>query len=123
MIRSERGQSAAEYMGVLLLVAVIIGALISAGVGGQIAKAMNASVCKIADGACEAVGIGDGPKVTSERASGRPPAADRDGDGVSNQRERRARHRSREHRHGRRRPARRRGAAGGRRPEPRRLRR
>ena len=88
VMRSERGQTAAEYMGVLLLVAVIIGALISAGIGGQIAKAMNASVCKIADGACEAVGIGDGPKVTSERASGRPPAADRDGDGVSNQRER-----------------------------------
>jgi len=89
MMRSERGQSAAEYMGVLLLVAVIIGALIAAGIGPQIAKAMDASVCRIAGGACEAVGIGDSPAPVPERVSGRPPASDRDGDGVSNAEERR----------------------------------
>ena len=35
----QRGQTAAEYMGILLFVAVIIGALIAADVDGEIAKA------------------------------------------------------------------------------------
>jgi hypothetical protein len=46
----ERGQTAAEYMGILLVVAVIIGALIAADVDGKIAKAANTMVDKIAGG-------------------------------------------------------------------------
>jgi hypothetical protein len=46
----ERGQTAAEYMGILLVVAVIIGALIAADVDGKIAKAANDMVDKIAGG-------------------------------------------------------------------------
>ena len=72
-MRSQRGQGSAEYMGVLLLVAVIVGALIAAGIGPKIAEAMDASVCRIAGGACEAVGIGDGAAPVPERISGRPP--------------------------------------------------
>jgi len=87
-MRSQRGQGSAEYMGVLLLVAVIVGALIAAGIGPKIAEAMDASVCRIAGGACEAVGIGDGAAPVPERVSGRPPASDRDGDGISNREER-----------------------------------
>jgi len=49
-IEDERGQTAAEYMGILLVVAVIIGALIAADVDGRIAKAANTMVDKIAGG-------------------------------------------------------------------------
>jgi Bacterial TSP3 repeat len=89
VIRSQRGQASSEYVGMLLLAAVVVAALISMGIGDKIAAAMNSSVCRIAGGACEVVGIGDdNPVVVSERASGRPLASDRDGDGVSNARER-----------------------------------
>ena len=40
-VAEQRGQTAAEYMGILLFVAVIIGALIAADVDGKIAKAAN----------------------------------------------------------------------------------
>jgi hypothetical protein len=45
-VESERGQIAAEYMGILLVVAVII----AADVDGKIAKAANTMVDKIAGG-------------------------------------------------------------------------
>ena len=48
--REQRGQTAAEYMGILLVVAVIIGALIAADVDGKIAKAAGDMVDKIAGG-------------------------------------------------------------------------
>jgi hypothetical protein len=84
VIRSQRGQTSAEYMGMLLLAAVVVAALLTMGIGGDIARAMKSSVCKIAGADCAAKTT----NVTSERASGRPPASDRDGDGVSNARER-----------------------------------
>jgi len=49
-VKDQRGQTAAEYMGILLVVAVIIGALIAADVDGKIAKAANEMVDKIAGG-------------------------------------------------------------------------
>ena len=49
-LEAERGQTAAEYMGILLVVAVIIGALIAANVDGRIADAANSMVDKIAGG-------------------------------------------------------------------------
>ena len=49
-LSEERGQTAAEYMGILLVVAVIIGALIAADVDGKIAKAAGDMVDKIAGG-------------------------------------------------------------------------
>jgi Flp pilus assembly pilin Flp len=49
-LSEERGQTAAEYRGILLVVAVIIGALIAADVDGKIAKAANDMVDKIAGG-------------------------------------------------------------------------
>ena len=49
-LEEQRGQTAAEYMGILLVVAVIIGALIAADVDGKIAKAANDMVDKISGG-------------------------------------------------------------------------
>jgi len=46
----QRGQTAAEYMGILLVVAVIIAGLITADVDGAISRAANTMVDKIAGG-------------------------------------------------------------------------
>jgi len=49
-LAEQRGQTAAEYMGILLVVAVIIGALIAANIDKHIADAANGMVDKIAGG-------------------------------------------------------------------------
>jgi Flp pilus assembly pilin Flp len=49
-LSEERGQTAAEYMGILLFVAVVIGAMIFADVDGAIADAAKTMVGKIAGG-------------------------------------------------------------------------
>ena len=49
-VEDQRGQTAAEYMGILLVVAVIIGALIAANIDGKIADAANSMVEKISGG-------------------------------------------------------------------------
>ena len=49
-LRDERGQGASEYMGMLLLVAVVIGALLGTGLPGAIADAASGMVDKVAGG-------------------------------------------------------------------------
>ena len=49
-LSEQRGQTAAEYMGILLFVAVVIGALIALDVDGEIARQAKAMVGKIAGG-------------------------------------------------------------------------
>ena len=46
----QRGQTAAEYMGILLFVAVVVAAMIAADVDGKIADAAKGMVDKIAGG-------------------------------------------------------------------------
>ena len=48
--RDQSGQTAAEYMGILLVVAVIIGALVASPLDDKIAKAAGDMVDKIAAG-------------------------------------------------------------------------
>ena len=52
MLRWERGQVAAEYVGMLLLVAVVITALVAAGPARQIADGAARAVCQIAGSDC-----------------------------------------------------------------------
>ena len=52
MLRRERGQVAAEYVGMLLLVAVIVAALVVAGPAQRIADGAARAICQIAGGAC-----------------------------------------------------------------------
>jgi Flp pilus assembly pilin Flp len=57
----ERGQTAAEYLGVLLLVALVVAALLSVGIGGTIASSLQRAVCEISGGAvCASDGGSDG---------------------------------------------------------------
>jgi Flp pilus assembly pilin Flp len=49
-VADQQGQTAAEYMGILLVVAVIIGALLASHIDTRIAKAAGDMVDKIAGG-------------------------------------------------------------------------
>jgi Flp pilus assembly pilin Flp len=48
--REQRGQTAAEYMGILLIVALIIGALVGLDVDGKIARAADTLIGNIKEG-------------------------------------------------------------------------
>lgn len=57
-LRDDDGQTSAEYLGVLVVIAVIVGALVIAnpGVGGTLRDAIRATICAIGGGsACDAV--------------------------------------------------------------------
>ena len=53
-LAAERGQTAAESMGMLLLVAMVVGALFALGLHTQIANHMALLICRIAGGDCTA---------------------------------------------------------------------
>src|SRR4051794_30573554 len=76
-VRGERGQTAAEYMGVLLLVGVIVLALVGSGVDTTIAKQTKRAVCKIAgDGDCDAAAATPGTPGGEDSELEGPPLSD-----------------------------------------------
>jgi hypothetical protein len=82
-LRGTRGQSSAEYLGALLLVAVIVAALLASGVPAQIGAGMSSAVKAIAGGgASTAQAGGDEPGGLVV-----DPAGDDDGDGLNNEEE------------------------------------
>jgi hypothetical protein len=82
-LREQRGQLAAEYAGVLLIVALIVSALVAINVHGRIAGGVQQAVCSIAGTACP-----ETADARTERARTPATADDGDGDGVSDARER-----------------------------------
>ena len=82
-LRGVRGQTSAEYMGALLLVAIIVGALLASGIPAQIGNGMSSAVKAIAGGgASTAQAGGDGPGGLVV-----DPSGDDDGDGLNNEEE------------------------------------
>ena len=57
--RENRGQTAAEYMGILLIVAVIIGAIATSGIGGKISDLIGDMIDSISSGEQKAPGEGN----------------------------------------------------------------
>jgi Bacterial TSP3 repeat len=86
-LRSQLGQTAAEYMGVLLLVSVIIAGVSTNHLGRQIGCHMRVQVDHIFGG--HAKGCGGGPEAGSPTASAASAGKDSDGDGISDADERR----------------------------------
>jgi hypothetical protein len=74
MLRRERGQVTAEYVGMLLLVAVIVGAFVVAGPAQKIAGEAVRTVCQIAGGECA-----DAPGPAVDRQAVERAAADLEG--------------------------------------------
>jgi DNA/RNA non-specific endonuclease/Bacterial TSP3 repeat len=79
-VRQERGQTAAEYMGVLLLVALIVAAVASSGAAGAIAGGVDSAVCAITQQSCAAGDGAAGPHAGSDAAGSL--TTDSDGDGL-----------------------------------------
>lgn len=70
--RGQRGQGAIEYVGLVMVVAAVIGALVATGIGAELTEKISAQVCRIGGGG----GCGDG-------GGGEPgaQAGDQPGDG------------------------------------------
>jgi pimeloyl-ACP methyl ester carboxylesterase len=69
MLRRERGQVAAEYVGMLLLVAVIVAALVVAGPAQRIADGAVRAICQIAGERCEGAPAPSVDRQALERAA------------------------------------------------------
>lgn len=79
------GQTAAEYLGVLLVVATIVASLVTLGFGEQVARLVADQVCRISGGQ----GCGGGSSAAGARAGSDPAARDSDRDGIRDAEERR----------------------------------
>ena len=66
----ERGQTAAEYMGILLLVGLIVAAIFSSGIGPRISRTLAHEVACIGAGGC-AAHAATGPAAAARRRSER----------------------------------------------------
>ncbi|WP_353938333.1 Tox-REase-5 domain-containing protein [Streptomyces ficellus] len=80
--RTQGGQTTTEYVGLVLLVAAIIGALVVSGVGGQVVGGLRAAVCAVVGTGCEAGGSGGGGV---DAGDGVRPGRAGDGDGPGSQ--------------------------------------
>lgn len=74
--RGQLGQTAVEYLGMLLVVSVIIAAIVGSGLGGQITRELERQVCLVSGQAKQECGRAD--DGTLAKLPG-PPDADRDG--------------------------------------------
>lgn len=68
-LRRESGQTAAEYLGLLVVVGVVLAAILASPLGGRVTELIEAAICAIGGGPCEEVaenpGEPDYPCVTS----------------------------------------------------------
>lgn len=69
----ERGQTATEYLGLLLVVCVLIGAVLASGVGPSVADGMRDALCRITGGACTAGRAGPGAPGSPPTGPSKPP--------------------------------------------------
>lgn len=78
-LRCERGQTSAEYIGIVLVVVAIVAAIAASPIGGAVTRGIADAICSVTPDGCDRrAAERDG------RASGGP---DSDGDGVSDARE------------------------------------
>lgn len=81
-LREQHGQTAAEYLGILLVVAAVIGSIAALGIGGTV-------TCSIREAIASVTGTGAGCAKDAGSQAAQVQAGDQDGDGVSDERERR----------------------------------
>lgn len=65
----DRGQVSAELMGLIVVIALVIGALATVGLGGQLSGDIRAAVCKIAGGNCSSTEASHAPTTACETLS------------------------------------------------------
>ncbi|MFF1836060.1 Tox-REase-5 domain-containing protein [Streptomyces sp. NPDC058231] len=57
--RRDGGQTAMEYLGLILVVVALVGALVATGIGAQLTGEMRSAICQLTGSACPAPGGGD----------------------------------------------------------------
>lgn len=68
--RRDRGQTALEYLGLVLIVVALIGTLVLSGVGGQITDRLQAAICSLTGTSCEVTGTGSDTVGAGRTAGG-----------------------------------------------------
>ncbi|GAA3478566.1 hypothetical protein GCM10018966_030960 [Streptomyces yanii] len=56
--RRDRGQTAMEYLGAVLVVVALVGALMATQIGGQLTGGIRSAICQLTGSACPAAGSG-----------------------------------------------------------------
>ncbi|MFD5750204.1 polymorphic toxin-type HINT domain-containing protein [Streptomyces sp. NPDC127033] len=87
--RTDGGQTAAEHLGLVVVVVAVVGGLVATGVGGQITGGLRAAVCELSGSACPAAGPngegggagGDGGGGTNAEAGEGPGSGETGGAG------------------------------------------
>ena len=51
-LRSERGQTSAEYIGIILVVVALIGAIVVSGIGATITQRIDDAICSVTGKSC-----------------------------------------------------------------------
>ncbi|RAY17240.1 hypothetical protein DPM19_03595 [Actinomadura craniellae] len=77
MARVDRGEGTIAYLGVLLLVAGVVGAVAVSGVGGKVTEACADAICRVVGGECAA------PAAGTAEGAGRPVSRLRTGGGAA----------------------------------------
>ncbi len=85
-LREERGQTAAELLGVILVVAALLAAVAATGVGATITTKIELALCSVAGGDCR--GDSRGTEAPDPPDAEAQDPGDLDGDGISNAGER-----------------------------------
>ncbi|RPK52974.1 hypothetical protein EES39_00435 [Streptomyces sp. ADI92-24] len=68
--RRDRGQSSLEYLGLVMVVVAIVGALLLSGVGGQITGRIQAAICSLTGTSCPVTGTGSDSVNAGDSAGG-----------------------------------------------------
>ncbi|MET8127995.1 Tox-REase-5 domain-containing protein [Streptomyces sp. NPDC005231] len=68
--RRDRGQTALEYLGLVLIVVALIGALVLSGVGGRITDRLQAAICSLTGTSCQVAGPGSDTVGAGRTAGG-----------------------------------------------------
>lgn len=68
--RRDRGQTALEYLGLVLIVVALIAALTVGGLGGRITEGLQSAICSLTGSSCPVSGGGDSGPVEAGGTSG-----------------------------------------------------
>ncbi|MEU6943240.1 hypothetical protein ABZ943_42720, partial [Streptomyces rubiginosohelvolus] len=68
--RRDRGQSALEYLGLVLIVVALIAALTVGGLGGRITEGLHSAICSLTGSSCPVSGGGSGPVEAGDTSGG-----------------------------------------------------
>ncbi|MFF4244253.1 Hint domain-containing protein [Streptomyces sp. NPDC001822] len=74
--RGQRGQGAVEYLGLVVVVVAIVGALVATGIGAELSEKISAQVCRIGGGGDCGGGGGGDPESQEPPGDGTPASDD-----------------------------------------------